>query len=345
MTVTRSGTEPGTGRVTIAHVARRAGVSPTTVSHVLSGKRPVGAATQEGVLRAVSELGYRPNRLARSLRTRRSQMIAVIVPDITNPFYGVVTRGLADILDEAGYRSYLCNTDASSQREHDFVADALDRGVEGIVMSLVHQDLSDVAVIRKAGVPLVLLADGEEVPGVDHVMADDGAGARLATQHLIAQGARRVAMITGAAGTSVSRVKGYTDALAAAGLPYDPSLMLEGGWVRDGGRDAMLTLMASASPPDAVFCANDLMAIGAMDAARELGLRIPEDVALAGFDDIVAAALLTPPLTTVVNPAYEVGQAAGRLILERMIEGKDAVPEDVSRRVMLPCRIAERSSG
>jgi LacI family transcriptional regulator len=345
MAVTTSGTEPGAGRVTMAHVARLAGVSPTTVSHVLSGKRPVGAATQEGVLQAVSELGYRPNRVARSLRTRRSQMIAVIVPDITNPFYGVVTRGLADMLDEAGYRSYLCNTDASSQREHDFVADALDRGVEGIVMSLVHEDPSDVAVIRRARVPLVLLTDGEEIPGFDHVMADDGAGARMATQHLIARGARRVAMITGAAGTGVDRVKGYTDALAAAGLPYDPSLMREGGWIRDGGRDAMLSLMASVSPPDAVFCANDLMAIGAMDAARELGVRIPEDVALAGFDDIEAAALLTPPLTTVINPAYEVGQAAGRLILERMIEGEDAVPEGASRRVVLPCRIAERNSG
>lgn len=345
MAITTSETEPGPERVTMAHVARRAGVSSTTVSHVLSGKRPVGAATQEEVLQAIGELGYRPNRVARSLRTRRSQMIAVIVPDITNPFYGVVTRGLADTLDEAGYRSYVCNTDASSERERDFVADALDRGVEGIVMSLVHNDPSDVTVIRRARTPLVLLADGEEIPGVDQVTADDRAGARLATQHLIARGARRVAMITGPAGTSVDRVKGYADALAAAGLPHDRSLMREGGWLRDGGRDAMRSLIASASPPDAVFCANDLMAIGAMDAARQLGLRIPDDVALAGFDDIEAAALLTPPLTTVINPAYEVGQAAGRLILDRMIEGKDAVPEGASRRVVLPCRIAERSSG
>ena len=345
MAISTEQTEHGSGRVTIGHVARRAGVSSTTVSHVLSGKRPVGAATQERVLEAVRELGYRPNSVARSLRTRRSQMIAVIVPDITNPFYGVMTRGLADTLDDVGYRSYVCNTDGSSERERDFIEDALDRGVDGIVMAWIHMEPAEVEVIRRAHKPLVLLADNEEIAGVDQVTVDDGAGARIATQHLIARGARRVAMISGPAGSSRDRVKGYADALDAAGIGYDPSLTRDGGWLRDGGREAMLSLMAKDPRPDAVFCANDLMAIGAMDAARELGLRIPEDVALAGFDDIEAAALLTPPLTTVINPAYEIGEAAGRLILDRMVTGRGAVPEGASRRVVLPCRIAERQSG
>lgn len=338
--------DAGVGRVGIGHVARLAGVSSTTVSHVLSGKRPVSAATRERVLEAVRELGYRPNSVARSLRTRRSQMIAVIVPDITNPFYGVMTRGLADTLDDAGYRSYVCNTDGSPERERDFIEDALDRGVDGIVMAWVHVDLAVVEVIQRAQKPLVLLAaDNEEIPGVDQVSVDDGAGARVATQHLIARGARRVAMITGPAGTSRDRVKGYADALVAAGIGYDPSLTREGAWLRDGGRAAMLSLMSAEPRPDAIFCANDLMAIGAMDAARELGLRIPEDVALAGFDDIDAAALVTPPLTTVVNPAYEIGEAAGQLILDRMATGRHAVPEGASRRVVLPSRIVERESG
>jgi len=337
--------DPGVGRVRIGHVARLAGVSSTTVSHVLSGKRPVSAATRERVLEAVRELGYRPNSVARSLRTRRSQMIAVIVPDITNPFYGVMTRGLADTLDDAGYRSYVCNTDGSPERERDFIEDALDRGVDGIVMAWVHVELAEVEVIQRAQKPLVLLAGNEEIPGVDQVTVDDSAGARVATQHLIARGARRVAMITGPAGTGRDRVKGYADALVAAGIGYDPSLTREGGWLRDGGRAAMLSLMSAESRPDAVFCANDLMAIGAMDAARELGLRIPEDVALAGFDDIDAAALVTPPLTTVVNPAYEIGEAAGQLILDRMATGWHAMPEGASRRVVLPWRIVERESG
>ena len=345
MAISTSESDEGAGRVTIGHVARLAGVSSTTVSHVLSGKRPVSAATQERVHEAVRELGYRPNSVARSLRTRRSQMIAVIVPDITNPFYGVMTRGLADTLDDAGYRSYVCNTDGSIDRERDFVEDALDRGVDGIVMSWLHVEPAEVDVIQRARKPLVLLADGEEIPGVDQVTVDDGAGARAATQHLLARGARRVAMITGPAGTSRDRVKGYADALTAAGLTYDPALTREGGWLRDGGREAMHSLMALEPRPDAVFCANDLMAIGAMDAARELGLRIPDDVALAGFDDIEAAALLTPPLTTVINPAYEIGEAAGRMILDRMVTGRGAVPEGASRRVVLPCRIAERRSG
>lgn len=335
----------GTERVTIGHVARAAGVSSTTVSHVLSGKRPVGAATQTKVLAAVRELGYRPNSVARSLRTRRSQMIALIVPDITNPFYGVVTRGLADTLDDAGYRSYVCNTDGSAQRERDFVDDALDRGVDGLVMASVRLQPADVVTISRARKPLVLLGDSAENPGVDQVTVDDRAGARMATEHLIAGGAERVAMITGPAGTSPDRVKGYADALAAAGRSFDPLLTREGTWMRDSGRTGMLSLMAMDPRPDAVFCANDLMAIGAMDAARELGLAMPEDVALVGFDDIEAAALLTPPLTTVVNPAYEIGEAAGRLMLDRTVTGKRSVPEGASRRVVLPCRIAERRSG
>lgn len=332
-------------RVTIADVARRAGVSPTTVSHVLSGKRPVGAATHARVLQAVSELSYRPNSVARSLRTRRSQMIALIVPDITNPFYGVVTRGLADTLDEAGYRSYVCNTNGSTTSERDFIDDALDRGVDGIVMAWLQVEPLEVEAVQRARKPLVLLTDGDEIPGVDHVTVDDRAGARAATRHLVARGARRVAMITGPAGASLNRVKGYADALAAAGMAFDPALTREGGWLRDGGRAAMLSLMATDTRPDAVFCANDLMAIGAMDAARELGLRIPDDVALAGFDDIEAAALLTPPLTTVINPAYQIGEAAGRMVLDRLVRGKGAIPEGASRRVVLPCRIAERASG
>jgi len=344
MTTSTSEPDGAAGRVTIGHVARLAGVSSTTVSHVLSGKRPVSAATRRRVLGAVGELGYRPNSVARSLRTRRSQMIAVIVPDITNPFYGVVTRGVADTLDEAGYRSYVCNTDGSSDRERDFIEDALDRGVDGIVMSWLNVELAEIELIQRARKPLVLLSDGEEIAGVDQVTVDDGAGAQAATQHLIARGARRIAIITGPSGTSRERVKGYVDALAAAGIEHDPALTREGGWLRDGGRDAMFSLMALEPRPDAVFCANDLMAIGAMDAARALGLRIPDEIALAGFDDIEAAALLTPPLTTVINPAYEIGEAAGRLILDRVVPDREPVPEGASRRVVLPGRIVVRGS-
>jgi LacI family transcriptional regulator len=335
------GTGPPTPRVTIADVAARAGVSPTTVSHVLSGKRQVGAATHERVQQAVRELGYRPNHVARNLRTRRSHAIAVIVPDITNPFYGVLTRGLADAVDAAGYGTYVANTDASRQREQKFVEDALDRGVDGIVMAPLHYTDEDISALSRFGTPIVCLGDSATSVAVDRVLVDDEQGALAATAHLLARAPRRVAMITGPAGEGLARIRGYRRALEEAGRTFDPELTRDGGWTRRAGEAAMRALMALEPRPDAVFCANDLMALGAMDAARRLGLAIPADVALVGFDDVEVAELVTPTLTTVVNPSYDTGRRAGELLLRRM-QGDD---EGEPRTVVMPCRLVERESG
>ena len=316
-------------------------VSPTTVSHVLSGKRQVGAATNERVREAVRELGYRPSQVARGLRTRRSHAIAVIVPDITNPFYGVMTRGLADTVDEGGYGTYVCNTDGLPQREQKFVEDALDRGVDGIVMAPVHVTDEQIGELARFGVPIVCLGDSVASVEVDRVLVDDEEGARAATLHLIARAPDQVAMITGPAGAGLARVRGYRRALEETGRAFDPRLTRDGGWNRQGGEQAMLALMELDPRPDAVFCANDLMALGAMDAARRVGLAIPDDVALVGFDDVEAAELVTPSLTTVVNPSYETGRSAGRLLLKRM--HGDATEE--RRTIVMPCRLVERESG
>jgi len=327
-------------RVTIADVAAHAGVSPTTVSHVLSGKRLVGAATRDRVERAVRELGYRPNIVARNLRTRRSQVIAVIVPDITNPFYAVVTRGLADAVDAAGYATYVCNTDAKFDREQKFLEDVLDRGVDGVVLASVDVSQEHLDEPNRYGTPLVCLGDSHDLPGVDRVVPDDEDGSRIATAHLVARGASRIAMITGPPGAAAARVRGYGQALETAGRTFDPGLVHEGGWTRQGGREAMKALMSSAPHPDAVFCANDLMAIGAMDTVRELGLTVPDDVAVVGFDDVEAATLVTPTLTTVTNPAYDAGRYAGKLLVERMSGGY----AEGRRTVVLPCRLVPRQS-
>jgi LacI family transcriptional regulator, galactose operon repressor len=329
-----------TARVTIAQVAAHAGVSPTTVSHVLSGKRLVNAATRDRVEQAVHQLGYRPNIVARNLRTRRTQVIAVIVPDITNPFYGVVTRGLADAVDSHGYATYVCNTDAHFEREQKFLADVLDRGVDGVVLASVDVTQQHLAEPARYGTPVVCLGDGVEFPRVDRVIPDDEGGSRSATAHLAGRGASRIAMITGPPGAGLARVSGYRRALEEAGLTFDPDLIREGGWTRPGGRDAMRALMGLPQRPDAVFCANDLMAIGAMDVVHELGLTVPADVALVGFDDVEAATLVTPPLTTVDNPAYQAGRDAGRLLLERMT----GAYAGGRRTVVLPCRLVERQS-
>jgi LacI family transcriptional regulator len=327
-------------RVTIAQVADRAGVSTTTVSHVLSGKRQVSELNRERVRQAVQELGYRPNNVARNLRTRRSQMVAVIIPDIANPYYTALARGIADAVDGDGYGTYVCNTDGLLEREQKFIQDVLDRGVDGVAMASVHVATDLVAEAVGLGTPFVCLGGSIDHPDVDVVSADDEEGSRLATSYLIARGSRRVAMISGTVGSGADRDAGYQRALREASRPVHPEHMVPGDWTRPGGAKAMRELLSRDPRPDAVFCANDLMAIGAIDAARELGLSIPRDLALVGFDDVDAASLVTPALTTVSNPSYEAGRVAGEMLLNR-IDGDTTYGR---RTVRLPCRLIERES-
>jgi LacI family transcriptional regulator len=328
-------------RITIADVARHAGVSKTTVSHVLSSKRPVSRATRARVEEAIRELGYRPDGMARSLRTRTSQMVALIIPDITNPYYPVLARGLEDGLGGATYRSLICNTDRHPEREVEFLGDVCDRGVDGIVLDSFTLTGERLVELLPPGMSLVRIGTTViEDPGFDTVHADDERGAFDATMHLIRRPSRRVAMIQGPPGAGGRRNEGYLRALEASGVPLDPALVMSGQWTRHGGAVAMRRLLALPDPPQAVFCANDLMAFGVLDATREAGLDIPGDLAVAGFDDIEAAAMTHPPLTTVSNPAYETGLLAGILLKERML----GVYRDEPRTVTLPCRLIRRAT-
>ena len=293
-------------------MARASGVSTTTVSHVLTGKRPVAAATRERVEAAVRELQYRPNHVARNLRVGTSQMIAVVVPDITNPFYSQLTRGLADALG-ADYGTWVCNTDGSAKRERRYLSDVLARG-----RRRPGDRLGRTGPRPRADPDPLQHADG--VPGRQHRPPDGRPGDRRGRR-----GARRPPWRTcwpaapggwprsrARAALGLSRVAGYEAALRGrrACAPRSSCASAATG-PGAAGSAAMHRLMRLPSRPDAVFCANDLMAIGALDAARELGLRVPDDVRLVGFDDIEAASLVSPALTTIANPAYETGWSAG----------------------------------
>lgn len=326
-------------RNTIAEVAERAGVSPTTVSHVLSGNRPVASETQIRVQLAIDELGFRPSGLARSLRLQRSDTIALIVPDIANPFYPAFARGIDAALD-GRYLTFVCSTDARRDTELRFIDDLRDRQVDGMVIASFALVAADLAPLLEAGVPLVALGSRLEDPRLDVVTTDDEHGAYLATEHLIARGHRRIGLISGPEGGGDLRHAGYRRALEAAGRPHRPELVVSGRWVRAGGAEAMRRLLDLGEPPTAVFAANDLMAIGAMDTIHERGARVPDDVALVGYDDIEAAALVSPALTTVVNPADEAGQEAGRLLLDRMTGRHEAE----GRVVRLRSRLVVRDS-
>jgi LacI family transcriptional regulator len=333
---------PDQPRVTITQVAALAGVSPTTVSHVLSGKRLVAEDTRKTVHEAIRTLGYRPNHVARSLRTRRSHMIAVVVPDVTNTFYSVLTRGLADTVDGQGYGTYVCNTDGMLEREATFLDDMLDRGADGIVLAAV--DVASVGALKPAdlGVPVVSVGGGLDHPRIDVVTIDDEQGSYEVTRHLLSREVRRVAMVEGPSESGATRIAGFCRAMQEAGRSVDDRLMVTGDWTRRGGHDAMQRLLDRPAPqrPDAVFCANDLMAIGAIDALREAGLSVPGDVAVAGFDDVDAATIVHPSLTTVLNPAYDIGVNAGRLLVSRLSGDYDGD----GREVGLPCPLVVRES-
>ncbi len=330
---------PG-ARVTIADVADRAGVSATTVSHVLSGKRVVGASTRDIVMDAIKELGYRPNAVARNLRTRRSHMVAVVVPDITNPFYAVLTRGLADAIDGAGYGAYVCSTDGIHEREAKFFQDVMDRGVDGIVFASGETASQVTFTPADHATPIVCIGEHLDHPLCDAVIPDDETGSRAAGALLAGRGYRRIAMIQGPLRYGGARTTGFRAAMQAAKVKVPGELMVRGDWTRKGGYAAMKVLMALPHPPDAVFCANDLMAIGALDVAHELGLEVPGDLAIVGFDDVDAATIVTPTLTTVRNPAYEVGSTAGDLLMSRMTRRYTGT----GRTVVLPCPLVERGT-
>ncbi len=338
----RTGTAASSSRVTIAEVASSAGVSPTTVSHVLSGKRTVGARTRATVLEAIDELGYRPNHVARNLRTRRSHMIAAVVPDITDAFFGRLTRGLADALDPAGYGVVVCNTDGRHERERRFFDDALDRGVDGIVFASGEARPEVTFAPAAMATPVVSVGGRLDHPRCDTVRADDAARSRTAVDHLVDDGRERIAMVQGPPRSPAARAQGFRSALHARGRTASPRMLVRGDWTRAGGAAAMRTLMELPHSPDAVLCANDEMALGALDVLSELGLSAPGDVAVMGFEDAdeKRAAVVHAPLSTVRSSPYDAGRAAGDLLMSRMSGRYDGA----GRTVALPCAVVSRGS-
>ncbi|MGH2681042.1 MAG: LacI family DNA-binding transcriptional regulator [Actinomycetota bacterium] len=329
--------------VTIVDVAHHAGVSITTVSHAISGKRRVAEATRARIEDSIQVLGYRPNAFARGLRTERSQMVALIIPDITNPYYPTLARGMQDALLAGGYQTLVGSTDGERAQELTFLHDSLQRRVDGIAIASFATSARSLGSVLRANIPVVSIGDKIRHADVDCVRTDDVEGARDATTYLIEKGYETIAMIGGPPGISPSdhRLTGYRAALGEAGIRSESSLLAVGDFTRAGGAVAMRELLARGDrPPRAVFCANDLMAIGAMDATREAGLRVPRDVAVMGYDDIEAASLVTPDLTTVVNPAGDMGRECGRLLLEKM----SGAYHEGRREVVIPHRLIARTS-
>jgi LacI family transcriptional regulator len=329
--------------VTIRDVARRSGVSPMTVSRVINESARVSPETRRRVERAISELGYVPSRLARGLSRQRTGTIALIVPDVANPFFTLVVRAAEEVARRADFRVILCDTRSDLAVERDVIGELLAHRVEGIVIAPV-SDRSSAHLRRldRFGVPFVLI--DRTVAGVeaDAVLGDSAAGARQLVDHLISLGHRRIGMVVESdeVSTARDRRRGYADALAAAGIALDPALVADADADPRGGFEGMSRLLELEDRPTAVFTVNNLSAVGAIEAVRAAGLEVPDDVALVCFDDIEYASRLYPFLTAMEQPAETYGTLGAQLLLER-IEGRG--PER-RRMVVLPAQFVVRRS-
>jgi LacI family transcriptional regulator len=301
-------------------VAQRAGVSISTVSHVINETRFVSDELRERVLRAMRVLDYQPNVVARSLRTKRTQMVALVIPDITNPYFPEVARGVQDMAEQHDYSVILCNTDRMLSREVRFLKTLRRQRVDGLILNPSGVTSTNLRELQEAQIPVLLIGSQIDHPEFDVVMVDNVKGAWHAVKHLIDLGHRRIGLVGGSRATSSGeqRFQGYIQALTDHGLPIDEDLITEGPFTHEGGHECMKQLLSLPSLPTAAFASSDVMAIGALMAVQEASLQVPGDLSLVGFDDIIVASITTPKLTTVAQPKYQTGEMAARLLFNRI---------------------------
>ncbi len=323
-------------------VAERAGVSVTTVSHVINQTRAVSDESRDRVLQAMGELGYQPNALARSLRRKETYTLGVIVPDSADPFFAEVVRGIEDTSFQRGYTITLCNSDSDLDKELLYTNALTEKQVDGILFfSAGGKSTDHIQTLQKRRMPLVVVDRYSSNLSLDSVQIDNDWGGWQATQHLVELGHRRIACISGPSDLTLSaeRVTGYRRALQEGGLPVDESLIIKGDFQFESGYQAARHLLAMAMPPTAVFACNDLMAVGVVNAAQELGRQVPADLSVVGFDDVRLASFINPPLTTIAQPKYEIGQIATTMLLERIND-----PDMPPRQRMLDTKLLIRRS-
>ena len=307
-------------RVTIQDVACEAGVSRQTVSRAINDRDGINPKTRARILAIVERMGYRPSSIARGLVTQRTRTLGLVIPDVANPFFSEVARGTEHTAYTEGYTVFLCNTDENSQRELAILNLLEEQRVDGIVLCSSRLD-EDTLRRMLARPPTVVLVNRQlEGTDVGTVMLEDKRGGQMLTRHLIATGHRAIGFLAGppASTSGGQRAEGYFAALAEAGLSHDP------GWIQpcaptvQGGYTAAHALLTHHPELTALFCYNDLVAVGTLQACADLGRSVPDDLSVVGFDDIPLAALVTPPLTTCRVPRYDVGARAMRLLLDHI---------------------------
>ena len=327
-------------RPTIIDVAQKAGVSKTTVSRVVTGDGSrVRDQTRQRVQKAIEELGYTHNAVASSLRTDRTNIIMLAIPDITNPFWPAVARGVQDVMEVGGYAVVFANSDWDAQREKTFLSMARRSRFDAVLINPVRVSNDE---LKSTHLTTVVIGSHEDYPDFDSVGSDSHGGTQMALEHLYKLGHRRIGLIRGwrQSRPGHSRLRGFEDYFQSQGMEVDDSLVVQVPFDERGGRQGLQQLLTLPQPPTAVLAANDILAIGALQAVHEAEMQIPEHLSIIGMDDIPAASATTPPLTTVAKPQYEMGRQAAKYLLDHLW-GK---PISTPRRHLFSCELQTRGS-
>ena len=361
MTFNKSDSRRTASRVSIKDVAEKAGVSTATVSHVINGTRFVREETRQRVLTAIEQLNYQPNALARGLVTNKTEIIGLVISDITNPFFTAVARGVEDTLTRQGYQTIFCNTDEDPDQEAEALRLLAERQIDGLILAPTGASLRQLERLITTGIPIVQI--DRQLPGLDApiVGVDNKAGAYQAVHHLTELGHRRIAVLTGVdtISTQQGRIEGYRHALQDAEIPPDerfiiqtdprsyknrpylfdaPASALIDNQLAPSAYQALQVLLNLAERPTAIFVTNNQMTLGAISTLRDCRLRCPDDVSLISFDDHEWASLFSPPITVVRQPTYQIGQTAAEVLINQI----NGLP--VTSPTILPVELIKRGS-
>ncbi len=324
-------------KTSIKDIAQLAGVSHSTVSRALSNSPLISPATRRRIQQIAARRGYSPNAIARGLVTQRTSAIGVVVTSIEDPFVAEVVRGIEEVAGDHGYRVFLATSHNDPARELNVVTALREWRVDGVIVASSRVGSLYGPRLQQIGVPIVLINNQHPGTFIHTISIADAQGAQLATAHLISRGHRVIGHLRGPAGHGATqkRAAGYRRALREAGIGYDSALVVDG----DAAGESVLTLLAYTPRPTAIFCYNDMTAIGALSVLRHHGLRVPDDISLVGFDDIPFAQYVEPPLTTIHQPMTEMGRQAMEMALTLMSRSKTDVPD-----VVIPGKLIERAS-
>lgn len=329
--------------ITIKDVAQEANVSIATVSRILNGKDNVSSALTARVQTVVKKMQYQLNDVARSLKIKESRSIGLIIPDIENPFFPALVRGVQDMAQHHNYAVILCNTDGRVEEEEKYIQFLFNKRVDGMIFTESLDDKKNTTLLASTGIPVVLLDRRIEGMQASAVVTDNRLGAFMATEHLIQLGKKHIAFLNGSVKLSAGaeRASGYQDALTKYNVKYNRQLVVNGAFTYDSGYEAAESLVRSGQEFDAIFASNDMIAIGAIECLSKHHIRVPEDIGVVGFDDIRMAAWYKPALTTIRQPVYEMGKCAVNILVEQITGLRD----DYYEKIFMPELIIRQSSG